>query len=57
MKNFTIPGHEMLIDSEVIVSDEVGHCYSAVFYTKEGGREDVWYIGNLFMNKYYTVFD
>ena len=55
-RDFTIPGHEMLIDAEVFGFNEVS-CYSAVFYTQDGGRSDVWYIGNLFMNKYYTVFD
>ena len=31
-RNFTIPGHEMLIDSEVFGFTD-NHCFSAVFYT------------------------
>ena len=55
-KKYTIPGRDMLIPAEVFGFND-GSCYSAVFYTPDGGREDIWYIGNLFMSKYYTVFD
>lgn len=46
----------MLIDAEIF-GFQKGHCISAVFYTPDGGRNNVWYIGNLFMSRYYTVFD
>ena len=51
---------EVLTDDMFIPGSQVGYtdsrCYLPIFQNLHGDQ-DIWYLGNIFMKKYYTVFD
>ena len=46
----------MLLAGDVIEQD-ANHCYIGMFWSGLDVSENTWYLGGIFLNKYYTVFD
>lgn len=53
--DYTIDGADLLIPAKNL-GDSADHCYVGVFKSTNADQQ-TWYLGNLFMKKYYVVFD
>ena len=53
--NYTIHEQDMLVEGSTF--GETNTCYLAIFPVDNPQIDSVWYVGNVFMKKYYMVYD
>lgn len=53
--DYKIDGADLLIPAKNL-GDSADHCYVGVFRSLRADQQ-TWYLGNLFMKKYYIVYD